>query len=141
MEYSQKTVEQFMQAAKALQQDPAYIELKTAREANDANAGLKDQIDAFNEVRTALNQEIGKGERDGAKVSELNDRINQLYNEIMTDATMVAFNDAKDSMNGLIAYINAIITAAVDGEDPTGVQPPAQGGCGPDGCSGCSGCG
>ncbi|MDL2293440.1 YlbF family regulator [Ruminococcaceae bacterium OttesenSCG-928-D13] len=129
----------FKEAAKALQQDERYLSLEAARKANDDNAELQDKIGEFNLVRLDLNNEIEKDERDDARVAELNDRINNLYNEIMAAPSMLAYNDAKQAMRPMVDYINAIITAAVDGEDPMTVTEPASG-CG-DGCASCAGCG
>ena len=80
-------------------------------------------------------------QRDPVRLSELNTSINDLYAKIMGDETMIEYNEAKEDINDVIKYINAIVTAAVDGEDPLKVEPPAPEGCGPDGCDGCAGCG
>ncbi|MDL2214135.1 YlbF family regulator [Clostridia bacterium OttesenSCG-928-O13] len=133
-------VQMFKEAAKALQEDPRYLELAKARKLNDEDTELQNKIGEFNRVRAELNTEIEKSERDDERVTELNVRINELYNGIMTSESMLAYNDAKQNIKGLISHINAIITAAVDGDDPMTVTEPVEG-CGPDGCSSCSGCG
>lgn len=134
------TITQFMKAAQVLQQDNRYLELERARKANDENAELQKMLDDFNDVRQELNSEIAKAERDADKVAELNTKINDLYNGIMNTETMQEYNDAKEDIKDLINFINAIITAAVDGEDPMKVEPPYAS-CGADGCASCAGCG
>lgn len=133
-------IQLFKDAAKALQQDERYLQLDKARKANDEDTKLQGMIDEFSNVRAELNDEIEKSERDDAKITELNGKINELYNGIMTSPSMVAYNDAKQNIKGLINHINAIITAAVDGDDPMAVQEPVES-CGADGCASCSGCG
>ena len=130
----------FKQAAKALQEDERYKVLEAARQANDNDEALQEMIGEFNLVRLDLNNEMDKEERDEDKVSRLNTRINELYNGIMTRDTMLAYNDAKQNIKGLVSYINSIVAAAVDGDDPMLVTEPVEG-CGPDGCASCSGCG
>ncbi|MDL2218863.1 YlbF family regulator [Ruminococcaceae bacterium OttesenSCG-928-O06] len=129
----------FKEAAVQLQQEDICRRLATARKANDDNTELQDKIGEFNLVRLELNNEIEKYERDDAKIEELNTRINALYNEIMNNAAMLEYNDAKQEAKPLVEYINAIIAAAIDGDDPMQVQQPED--CCADGCASCSGCG
>ena len=69
-------------------------------------------------------------------MAELNSRINELYTGIMTNENMLAYNNAKQDIKGLIDYINAILNAAIDGDDPMVVEEPAAG-CSPDACASC----
>lgn len=132
------TIELFKKAAAALQTDPAYLALAAAREANDKNEALQDMIGEFNLARLDLNNEVGKDERDDAKVAELNAKVNGLYSEIMSTEGMTAYNEAKAEAEALIAHIDAIINTAMNGGDPMSVQPPEAGCSGS--CSSCSGC-
>ena len=50
---------------------------------------------------------------------------------------MVAYNEAKNEVDQLMQYINAILVTAVNGGDPMTVEEPSS--CGGD-CAGCSGC-
>lgn len=135
------TITSFKQAACALQQDERYLRLAAARKANDEDSQLQDKIGEFNLVRLDLNNEIQKDERDDARVTELNTRINELYSSIMGNPNMVAYNEAKQDIQELINYVNIIINAAVDGDDPMQVEEPVAGGCGEGGCASCAGCG
>ncbi len=134
------TITQFKEAAKALQQDARYLQLAAARQNNDNNEALQNMIGQFNLVRLDLNNEMEKPERDDQRVKELDEQINELYNNIMTSPSMLAYNEAKQNIRGLVNHINAIVTAAVDGEDPDGVEEPAES-CGEGGCASCEGCG
>ena len=78
------------------------------------------------------------------KAKETNDKDSELQ-KLISDFTMkryepnpnmMAFNAAKNAMDGMLAEINNIITASANGEDPETC--PSQ----PAGCSGsCSTCG
>lgn len=132
------TIDLFKKAAAALQTDPCYLALAAAREANDKDEKLQEMIGEFNLARLDLNNEVGKDERDDAKVAELNAKVNQLYSEIMATQGMVDYNEAKAEAEALISYIDAIINTAMNGGDPMNVQPPEAGCSGS--CSSCSGC-
>ena len=43
-------------------------------------------IGEFNLARMDLNNEIGKSERNDARIAELNEKVNDLYGKIMADA-------------------------------------------------------
>lgn len=131
----------FKEAAKELQNDPKYLQLAAARKANDEDEALQGKIGEFNLVRLDLNNEIEKDDRDEDRVTQLNQQVNTLYNEIMTNRNMLAYNEAKQGMEGFLNYVNAILNAAIDGDDPMLVAEPVESGCGEDGCASCSGCG
>ena len=67
-------IDLFKRAAMALQTDPRYVILDQARKANDKDEELQNLIGEFNLARMDLNNEIGKNERDDARIAELNER-------------------------------------------------------------------
>lgn len=131
-------IELFKKAAMALQTDARYLALDAARRANDDDKALQDMIGEFNLARMDLNNEISKDERDDARVAQLNEQVSKLYGEIMAHPGMVAYNEAKNEAEGLIAHIDAIINTAMNGGDPMTVEAPEAGCTGS--CSSCSGC-
>ncbi len=131
----------FKEAAKELQNEEVYKAMLAAREANDTDETLQNLIGEFNLLRLDLNNEMSKEDRDEKKVADMNKRINELYNEVMQNEKMIAYNQAKQGIESFIEYVNAILNAAIEGEDPMLVEEPsAAGGCAPGGCSSCSGC-
>ena len=96
-------------------------------------------IGEFNLARMDLNNEIGKSERNDARIAELNEKVNTLYGQIMNDEGMVAYNEAKRECELLVNYIDAIINTAMNGGDPMAVQEPSASCTGS--CSTCGGCG
>ena len=66
-------------------------------------------------------------------------KVNQLYNDIMANQSMAAYNEAKAELESVMNYVNAIINTAVNGGDPLTVEEPQQGGCSGS-CASCSGC-
>ena len=117
-------IDLFKRAAMALQTDPRYVILDQARKANDKDEELQNLIGEFNLARMDLNNEIGKNERDDARIAELNEKVNSLYGQIMGNEGMVAYNEAKRECENLVNYIDAIINTAMNGGDPMTVQEP-----------------
>ncbi len=60
-------------------------------------------------------------------MAALNDKVNRLYNDIMMNDSMQAYNDAKTDFDAVVQYVNAIINTAVNGGDPMAVEQPAAG--------------
>ena len=130
-------IDQVRALALELQKDERYLVLENARRMNDADEELQQQIGEFNLARIDLNNEVSKQEKDANRITELNEKIRKIYGEIMDNESMQAYNDAKNEMDHLMEYINAILVTAVNGGDPMTVEEPSS--CGGD-CSGCSGC-
>ena len=131
-------IELFKTAAAAMQTDPRLLALTTAQKACDEDQVLQELIGQFNLLRIDLNEEIGKSERDNQKIAELNEKVGKVYQEIMETSGMVAYNEAKTAVEGMINHINAIVNTAVEGGDPMLVEEPSASCTGS--CSSCSGC-
>ena len=130
-------IDQVRALALELQKDQRYLVLENARRMNDADEELQQQIGEFNLARIDLNNEISKPEKDADRIAALNEKIQKIYGDIMSNESMVAYNEAKGEVDQLMQYINAILVTAVNGGDPMTVEEPSS--CGGD-CSGCSGC-
>ena len=121
---------------KAIQQDERYLNLVKAKEANDADQGLQKQIAEFNELRIELNKEISKEEKDNDKLTELDKDIQAVFAEIMKNDNMVKFNQAKENIDKMMKFINAILMGTMNGENPDDIQEHQCTGS----CSSCSSC-
>ena len=132
-------IEMFKKAAVAMQTDERYIELDAARRANEADEELQNLIGDFNLASMDLNNELSMDERNDERISELNEKINQTYTQVMNHPGMKRYNEAKAAAEQLVNHIDAIINTAMSGGDPMTVEAPAAGGCSGS-CSSCSGC-
>lgn len=132
-------IEMFKKAAVALQTDERYLELDSARRANDADEELQNLIGEFNLARMDLNQELSADERDDERITELNNKINETYAAVMNHPGMKRYNEAKAVCEQLVNHIDAIINTAMNGGDPMTVEAPVAGGCSGS-CSTCGGC-
>ena len=122
-----------------MQREEAYQALMGTLKRNDEDEALQSLIGDFNLARIDLNAELSKSEdKDQEKIAALNTKVGQLYNDIMANESMIAYNEAKAEVEQMVEYINAIINTAVNGGDPMTVEQP-QAGCSGS-CSSCAGC-
>ena len=121
----------------ALQKSDEYTAYVLAKSAADGDAELQRMIGDFNLKKLSLSAEIQKEEKDGEKISALNDEIRSLYGEIMSQPAMLAYNTTKNELDRVLNFIQQIVVYSANGEDPFTIQEETS--CGGD-CSGCSGC-
>ena len=93
----------FKEAAAQLQREEAYLALEGTRKKNDEDEALQQLIGDFNLARIDLNSELSKSaDKDQDKVNELNVKVNQLYNDIMANESMAAYNEAKAELESVM---------------------------------------
>ena len=130
-------IEMTRELGKALQADDRYIAYNLAKQANDADEALQQQITAFDEMRNELNAELCKEDKDTDKIKELDEGVKSNYMQIMRNKNMMVFTAAQGSLEALVNNINQIITLCANGEDPETCQPSSCTGS----CATCGGCG
>lgn len=123
----------------ALQQDDEYKAYLRAKEANDNDEQLQQLIEQFNLLAASAEYESHKDESDQAKLDEYNEKLRALYEVIMSNQSMAAFEAAKSVVDEKMNTIVAILAAAVNGEDPMTFDPHEHHNCGGD-CGHCHGC-
>lgn len=130
-------IEMARQLGKEIQQDPRYVRLMTARQANDEDMGLQKLIEDFNNKRVELSQAINSEERDVDKLTALDKELKELYQAVMDNEHMLEFNAAKQELDDMVSFVNQIIVGSVNGEDPQLIE--KQVSCGGN-CASCGGC-
>lgn len=134
-------IEAARELGKALQADPRYIQYTAAKLANDKDEELQKQIMEFHAKRMDLNTEMGKAEKDTNAITALNNELNALYSQVVSNPKMIAFEAAKAEMDGILESINFIVTSATNGDDPMTCPESAPQSCSCGGsCSTCGGC-
>ncbi len=125
----------------AIQADKRFTDTLAAKEANDNDKDLQEEIGAFNLMRMNLNTEISKDdeEKDHQKINEMNEALKDRYQRIMSNPMMTAFSAAKEELDVLIGEMNTIIEGALNGEDPYEIDPNKAQGCSGS-CASCEGC-
>ena len=130
-------IEMARELGKALQNDDRYIAYNLAKQVNDEDKELQEQIDSFEKMRYDLSMELTKENKDTEKVKELDENIKETYNKIMSNKNMIVFSAAQKSLEALVSNIQEIITLSANGEDPASCEPSS--GC-TGSCATCGGC-
>lgn len=130
-------IEKTRELAKLIQADPAYKNLVEAREKNDNDTELQDLIGKFNLKRIELNQAMSESERNQDKINAADAELKEIYQKIMANENMLAYEKATNEMSLIMNKINRIISGAANGEDPDAIDTEAS--C-TGSCSSCSGC-
>ena len=116
---------------KALKKDPRMVRMDEARKAYEQDETVSTLIAEY-EVQQKAMQNIATGESFEPQMMEMiQNRINELYEQIMSHPVYVELNAAQESVNELMNAVNNTITFAITGEMPSG--------CTHD-CSTCGGC-
>lgn len=123
--------------AKAVQQEGCVIAYNKARARSDADETLQGLIGEFNLKRIELNDELKKEDKDNERVTALDGKIREIYSDVMSNPNMAAYNEAKGEVDRMMSFVNTILAAGINGEDPDTVEENT--GCGGS-CSDCSGC-
>lgn len=130
-------IEKAREFGKAIAQDERVIRYNLARQKSDEDLELQEMIGQFNLKRIELNAQLGKAEKDDEKIASLDKGIKALYEQIMQNDCMKAYNAAKQEVDAAMRFVNQILAAAVNGEDPDTVTEDTS--CGGD-CASCGGC-
>lgn len=132
-------IEMARELGKVLQTDPRYAQFAAAKLANDKDIELQKEIADFNAAKMELNIEMAKMDKDTEAITAINNKLNALFASVTQNPNMVAFEAARDQLDGVLESIHYIITCAANGDDPMTCPetPPAS--CSGS-CAGCSGC-
>jgi cell fate (sporulation/competence/biofilm development) regulator YlbF (YheA/YmcA/DUF963 family) len=139
-------IEMARELGKKLQEEETYLRLRTAQQAVEDDTPLQDRISEFNLQRAALGQEVAKEKRDQAKIDALDKKVRDLYEDLIHDAKLSAYNDAQDEFNEDFGFVIHILQMSASGSDPMTVTRDTMGGCGGEcggecgDCGSCGGC-
>ena len=120
----------------AIQSSDEYKNFMAAKEKNDADELLQNQIAEFNLLKMQYDAEMQREEPDKDKLQQINADIAKLYNEIIGGESMTAYNEAYTAYNELCTTVSNILLMCENGEDPETCESSAcTGNCGT--CGGC----
>lgn len=130
-------LESVRELGKEIQKDERFIRFAKARLESDNDTQLQAMIGEFNVTRMELDRINGAEEQNEDKHKELNEKLREIYGNIMSNPNMVEFNTAKVALDQMMNEINVILGKTLDGEDPETCS--AESGCSGS-CSTCGGC-
>lgn len=119
------------QLGQALKDDERLIKLKAAREAYDASEELQGLIAEYNAQQAAIEQAASAEEIDTHLIDVLQERVNEIYNDITHHEAYLNLNRAQSTVNALMEAVNSTITYNITGELPSNCT---------HNCSTCGGC-
>ncbi len=122
---------------KAIQNDDRYIAYTLAKQVNDEDKELQADMEKFTELRKKLNIAMSEKNSDSEELRAIDAEIKEVYQKIMSNKNMIAFNSAQSELELLINNINQIISLCANGKDPDTCQPSS--GC-VGSCAECGGC-
>ena len=116
---------------KALKEDKRLIALEDARKAYEADETVAQLMKEYEVQQQAIQQEAAKEERDMELLKVIQERIDEIYDQIVATESYRALEAAQNDVNGLMELVNSTITFNITGEQPSS--------CTHD-CSTCGGC-
>lgn len=102
----------------AIAKDQRLVEFDEAKKAYENDTELQNALKEYEVQQQALQSEMIKDEKDGFTIDAINERINELYDQIVTNASFLRLNQLQLEVNELMNEVNNTITCAITGEDP-----------------------
>ena len=116
---------------KTLKNDKRLIALEEARKAYESDERVMKLMTEYEVQQKAINYEAMKEERSEELLKMIQDRIDAIYDQIVSTDAYKALEKAQNDVNDLMEMVNSTITFNITGETPSS--------CTHD-CSTCGGC-
>lgn len=101
-----------------IKKDRRMIEFEEAKKEYENNVELQGALKEYEVQQEALQMEMMKEERDTFTIDAINERIEALYNQIVTHEAFLRINQLQLEVNDLMNEVNNTITCAITGDDP-----------------------
>lgn len=101
-----------------IKKDRRMIEFEEAKKEYETCEELQNALKEYEVQQQALQIEMMKEERDTITIDAINERINELYHQIVTHESFLRINQLQAEVNDLMNEVNNTITCAITGEDP-----------------------
>ena len=128
---NQNVFELAITLGKALKQDARLVRMEAARKAYEEDPILKTLMTEYEVQQKAIQKVAAEEDFDAQLLESIQNRINELYDQIMAAPAYVELMEAQEAVNELMNAVNNTITFAITGEMPSS--------CTHD-CSTCGGC-
>lgn len=119
-----------------IQKDERYLAFMKATETNDNDQTLQNQIGEFNIAKAELDRALSDNEMAQEEIDKLNNKLGDIYREIMANPLMTEYNNARTQLDALLNEITSILMLCANGADPETCEPSSCSG----NCSSCGGC-
>lgn len=119
-----------------IQKDERYLAFKKATETNDNDEALQNQIGEFNIAKAELDRALSDNEMAQEEIDKLNNKLGDIYREIMANPLMTEYNNARTQLDALLNEVTSILMLCANGADPETCEPSSCSG----NCGSCGGC-
>ena len=104
---------------KTLKNDKRLIALEEARKAYESDERVMKLMTEYEVQQKAINYEAMKEERSEELLKMIQDRIDAIYEQIVSTETYKALEKAQNDVNDLMEMVNSTITFNITGEMPS----------------------
>ena len=104
---------------KTLKNDKRLIALEEARKAYESDERVTKLMTEYEVQQKAINYEAMKEERSEELLKMIQDRIDAIYDQIVSTETYKALEKAQNEVNDLMEMVNSTITFNITGEMPS----------------------
>ena len=104
---------------KTLKNDKRLIALEEARKAYESDERVMKLMTEYEVQQKAINYEAMKEERSEELLKMIQDRIDAIYDQIVSTETYKALEKAQNDVNDLMEMVNSTITFNITGELPS----------------------
>ena len=107
------------QLGKTLKQDARLVRMANAKEAYENDGELRTLMREYQVQQIALEKTAGQKDVEARFLEMIQDRINQLYDQIVAHPVYVELEAAQEEVNALMTAVNNTITFEITGEMPS----------------------
>ena len=101
-----------------IKKDKRLVDFEQAKKAYEEDEELQAALVEYEVQQMSLQSQMVMEERDTYTIDKINERINELYDQIITNKSFVALNQCQAEVTALMNEVNNTITCAITGEDP-----------------------
>ena len=116
---NQNVFELAITLGKALKEDPRLVRMENARKAYEEDATLKVLMTEYDVQQKAIQKVAASEDFDPQLIESIQNRISELYDQIVAAPAYVELNEAQEAVNELMNAVNNTIMFAITGEMPT----------------------
>ena len=107
------------QLGKELKKDARLVRMAKAKEAYESDSELRTLMREYQVQQIALEKTAGQKDVEARFLEMIQDRINQLYDQIIAHPVYVELEAAQNEVNALMNAVNNAITFEITGEMPS----------------------
>lgn len=104
---------------KALKEDPRLVRMDAARKAYETNPEVQTLMTEYEVQQKAMENVASGADFDPHMIEMIQDRIDDLYRQLMDHAVIKELNEAQAAVNDYMNAINNTIMFAITGEMPS----------------------